>query len=234
MKRHLCLVLDIDDTLYLERDYVQSGFRAVGDWSEARLEISGFAERACELFQLGHRGDIFNRTLAKHGYEADQSVIAEMVSVYRNHTPRISLLPDAVEFLNHFRGKAALGVISDGALASQQRKVQALGLDRMVDVITLTGEWGARFAKPHQRAFEYVQSRLGGEGAFVYIADNPAKDFIAPRRMGWSTARVRRAGGLHFLSQADRDAEADIQVDDLRSLIDRFECGFLTRGVPEH
>src|SRR5207302_9076607 len=35
----LCVVFDIDDTLYLERDYVRSGFRAVGTWAEQWLRI---------------------------------------------------------------------------------------------------------------------------------------------------------------------------------------------------
>ena len=38
------LVLDIDDTLYLERDYVRSGFKCVGEWVNDRLGLSEFSE----------------------------------------------------------------------------------------------------------------------------------------------------------------------------------------------
>ena len=41
----VCVVFDVDDTLYLERDYVRSGFRAVGVWASRWLGLSGFAER---------------------------------------------------------------------------------------------------------------------------------------------------------------------------------------------
>lgn len=34
-------------------------------------------------------------------------------------------------------------------------------------------------------------------GRFVYVADNPGKDFIAPKELGWGAIRVRRPGGLH-------------------------------------
>ena len=40
---HLCVVFDIDDTLYLERDYVLSGFAAVGPWARDWLAIPDFA-----------------------------------------------------------------------------------------------------------------------------------------------------------------------------------------------
>ena len=36
-------VFDIDDTLYLERDYVHSGFQAVGAWFQQEFEIDKFA-----------------------------------------------------------------------------------------------------------------------------------------------------------------------------------------------
>ena len=33
------IVFDLDDTLYPERDYVLSGFKAVASWAEARLGV---------------------------------------------------------------------------------------------------------------------------------------------------------------------------------------------------
>ncbi len=41
------------------------------------------------------------------------------------------------------------------------------------------------------------------------MADNPAKDFVAPHRLGWRTVRVRRAGGLH----AEEPSGADVDVE---------------------
>ena len=34
------VVFDIDDTLYLERDYVRSGFTAAGAWARTELGLS--------------------------------------------------------------------------------------------------------------------------------------------------------------------------------------------------
>jgi len=53
-------VLDIDDTLYLERDYVRSGFCAVGRWLAEHQNVEDFFERAWALFEAGARGNIFD------------------------------------------------------------------------------------------------------------------------------------------------------------------------------
>jgi putative hydrolase of the HAD superfamily len=102
-------------------------------------------------------------------------------------------------------------------LEAQQKKVLALGLDTAVEMVVLTGLWGQEFWKPHPRAFEYVQQQIGAPASCcVYIGDNPAKDFVAPRRLGWHTIRVRRRGGLHFEREAQAGCSADHEVHDLR------------------
>ena len=37
-----CVAFDLDDTLYLERDYVRSGFWAVGRWIESHVAVTDF------------------------------------------------------------------------------------------------------------------------------------------------------------------------------------------------
>src|SRR5687767_11665642 len=87
-----CVVFDIDDTLYLERDYVRSGFRAVGEWARARLGISDFAERSWRLFEAGVRGSIFDDALTESGVQPDHALVRALVDVYRTHEPAIEML----------------------------------------------------------------------------------------------------------------------------------------------
>ena len=54
------VVFDLDDTLYLERDYVRSGFRAVDAWLASR-GILGFFGEAWANFENGLRGKAFDR-----------------------------------------------------------------------------------------------------------------------------------------------------------------------------
>src|SRR5690606_10373283 len=64
---------------------------------------------------------------------------------------------------------------------------------------------------PHPAAFERLERELGLAGpCCAHVADNPAKDFVAPRRLGWRTVRVRRPGGLHAGVPSGDDVDVEI------------------------
>lgn len=69
----------------------------------------------------------------------------------------------------------------------------------------------------HQPLRSHHQSRLPSAG-YVYIADNPRKDFIGPRSLGWRTIRVRRPGGEHSEYEAAEHERADVEVGTLAEL----------------
>jgi putative hydrolase of the HAD superfamily len=202
------VVFDIDDTLYLERDYVRSGFQAVGAWARQALDLPDLAHRARAAFEDGVRGRIFDVALAGGGVEATPELIAQLVAHYRDHVPDIELLADARACLDGLAldPEVVVAVISDGPLASQQAKARSLGLETWSQHVTFTEALGAGFGKPHPRAFELVEQRVGvSSDRCVYVADNPGKDFIAPHQRGWRTVRVRREHGLHFDAASGED-----------------------------
>lgn len=214
-----CVVFDIDDTLYLERDYVRSGFRAVGKWVHDDLGVSSFFEQAWGQFEAGRRGDIFNAALETLAISPTENLIKTMLSIYRRHDPEISLLPDSEQCLRSVCGKAFVGVISDGPLLGQQMKVERLGLVSRCEHVILTESIGVEYSKPHPRAFMDMQRAANCEPqACTYIADNPSKDFIAPNRLGWRTIRVRRPGGLHCGTNCSEESQPSIEVRDLSQL----------------
>ena len=191
------VVFDIDDTLYLERDYVWSGFRAVGEFVSQQIGMPDFANRAWTLFTDGMRGNIFDQVLLDAG-QSSAIDVAVLVDVYRHHKPDIVLLPDASQCLQQLVGKVQLACVTGGPVESQRAKVEALGLEAFFPTVVFTGSLGASFEKPHPRGFEMVEEALGLSGdKLVYVGDNPAKDFAGPRALGWKTIRIRRAGSLH-------------------------------------
>jgi putative hydrolase of the HAD superfamily len=119
-----------------------------------------------------------------------------MIRVYREHTPKIALATDAVECLSRLQGRVPLGLLTDGNSRSQWAKIDALGIRGIFGSIVVTGDWGAEFFKPNVRGFRYLEDQLPSSN-FIYVADNPSKDFYAPRELGWSAIRVKRSAGLH-------------------------------------
>lgn len=208
------VVFDLDDTLYLEADFVRSGFGAVGEWCSRELKLDGFEPAAWRLFREGRRGDIFDAALLSLGTPIDKETISRMVEVYRTHAPQISLPADSVDCLRQLRGKYKLGLITDGPAAMQWNKIRALRLEKLMDELIVTSDLGKAMSKPHEQAFRLMEERLLGNGrAMIYVADNPAKDFVAPARRGWRTIRVVRQAGLY--RQAAVAAAAEFSVEDL-------------------
>ena len=195
------IVFDLDDTLYLERDYVLSGFKAVGQWAAAALGVGGLEQVMRDRFHAGHRTKIFDDSLNHIGVEAQPATIARMLAAYRQHRPEIRLAPDAEQFLRNRDAATGFALITDGFLDAQRRKIRALGLyGRGIHVGICTDSWGRDCWKPNPRAFQHVEQLFGRTGgALTYVADNPSKDFTAPRALGWHTVQIVRPGRIHDL-----------------------------------
>jgi putative hydrolase of the HAD superfamily len=209
----LCVVFDLDDTLYLECEYVASGFEAVGDWCLCNLKMSGVQELAQSLFQQGQRGNIFDSVVEQIGAQQPSQTVTEMIRVYREHNPRIAMPVDAIECLDRLQQRVHLCLLTDGDSRSQWAKIDALGLRTVFDAIVVTGDWGAEFWKPHPKGFRHLQMQVASS-KFIYIADNPAKDFVAPQQLGWGTVRVNRPRSLHH-NRASGSQPAVFEVRDL-------------------
>ena len=191
------IVFDLDDTLYAERDYVLSGFRAVAKWSAINLGIpqeQGYAA-LYQLYTSGVRGDTFNRWL--HLFGMNEKYVPALVQVYREHEPHLRPFPEIPPLLAELHRQYRLGLLSDGFLEVQKRKLAALGLAASFDAILFTDELGREHWKPSPKPFREILLRLGMEepNRAVYVADNPLKDFIGARETGMYTIWVRRAGG---------------------------------------
>ncbi|WP_136042845.1 MULTISPECIES: HAD family hydrolase [unclassified Microbacterium] len=191
-------VFDLDDTLYLERDYVRSGFSHIGEVARDRYDAIGVGDFAWSLFDRGVRGNTFDLIVARFGLPADARDV--FIEEYRHHEPDIALQPDAGSFIRSLPDDAVgTGVITDGFAEGQRKKLNALGVAGLLENIVVTAEHGPDWTKPSEIAFRLIASRFSAPGIeFVYFGDNPRKDFDAPRQLGWRTVRVRRPLGLHY------------------------------------
>lgn len=211
-------VFDVDDTLYLERDYVRSGFHAVATWAEESLGLLGLFDTAWGLFLTGTRSSTLTDAFTRLDRPLSLAETATAVDVYREHAPDIQMCPDAADLLDRISAATRVGIITDGPAASQRRKIDALGLAARADLIVVTAERGTDWGKPSTNAFRHVQEQLAAApNACTYIADNPTKDFAGPKALGWKTVRIVREAGLHC-SAPSRPGEIDHTVTSLLEL----------------
>ncbi|WP_161780317.1 MULTISPECIES: HAD family hydrolase [Deinococcus] len=221
------IILDLDDTLYLEHEYVQSGFLAVGrSLSDDPDEGQRYGEWLVKRAAQENDGQTFNHLLTAFPHLGERSDVLKMVRVYREHQPDLRLADEWREALEHWRHRGIfLGLISDGELVGQQRKVDALGLESLLDHIVFTDAYGKDHWKPSPTAFQEMERVSGLHGpALLYVGDNVLKDFVAPNSLGWRTVRLRLPLQVRDrLEPADETFAAQVEVNSFRVLRDLLE-----------
>lgn len=207
------VVFDLDDTLLPEWQYVRSAYGAVArhvyrDPPRAQEARDWLWSR----FLRGEHSGALNALLERAGRGEEE--VGPLLEVYRAHLPAVRLNAGVRRTLSDLRGAGLkLGVISDGPLITQQRKVEALGLGDWVDEIRLTDAWGRDYWKPHARAYQDLSERWGLTGPeLAYVGDNLAKDFIAPQALGWRTVCLRRRRQVHAARRAGPGGAAQVTV----------------------
>lgn len=213
------LVFDLDDTLFPEHQFVLSGFGAVDSWLRRERGLRGFAEMAAGLFHDGLRGRVFNDALEQLGMAADEDLIAQLVTVYRGHDPVLSLHDDARWALARFRKTHRLGLLTDGYLATQRRKLWALRIESIFDAIVYSDEFGRECWKPSPVPYRAIMRRLDCDGtSCTYVSDNPTKDFLAANELGWTTVQIRRPDGEYRQAVGNAGYRARFEIDSLHGL----------------
>ncbi len=215
------VVFDLDDTLYPERQWALSGFRAAERWAKGALGLDGLAADMSRLLDEGHRGRIFDMVLSERLGDAPPDTVKALVDAYRANVPELTLFDDAQWVLDHLAPHMALGLVTDGEEDLQSKKIAALGIAPRFASLVITGALGANreFWKPHRKPFETVAAVLPKDGRrFVYVGDNPSKDFISPNAMGWLTVQIVRPGGIHDGAKTAEGGEPMHKIESLREL----------------
>lgn len=210
------LILDLDDTLYRRRDYVQSGFSAV---AQHLWQTHGIASQDAFIVMVhalrGGRGaSAFQAVCDRFGLSAD--LVPSLVEVFRAHKPAIWLHPDVTATLRRLRAEGwRLAVLTNGLPSVQALKVAALGLAPMVDAVVYAEDHAAG-GKPSPQPFRAALRLLGlPAGRCVSVGDDVVNDVRAAKSLGIATIRV---ASPDVVSVPDDDA--DIVINALPQLPD--------------
>jgi len=205
-------IFDLDDTLYDERQYVESGFRAVATYAANQwgLDATSCYEQLVRLLDTQGRGRIFDDFLAQHSLSSKTNIRA-CVRTYRLHKPKLSLPAEHLQLLQQL--PKPLYLVTDGHKIVQQNKVEALGIAPLFKRVFITHRFGIKHAKPSTHCFELIKKAEKCEWRdMVYIGDNPAKDFVNLNKLGMNTVRVLTGVHKNIIAHKDFDALRTIRT----------------------
>ena len=212
------VIFDLDDTLYKEREFVYSGFMAVSKFLSDKygLDKNILYGDMIDTLKFRGRGKIFDHVCEKYRLIEN---IDELVRIYRYTNPNITLYDDAYKVLENYKGKYKLGLITDGDKNVQWNKIRALDIEKYMDKIIVTDDYGKDYWKPSIRPFEMVLKYFHVfPKEAVYIGDNPNKDFIPCKKLGINSVRILRTIGEHVNTFLDKECEADYNIKSLAEL----------------
>jgi putative hydrolase of the HAD superfamily len=202
----MVIVFDLDDTLYDEVNFVKSGFKEIASY----LQNDKYYEFMIAEFDKNGSGKVFNKLIENFNLEIS---LNKLIEIYRFSKPNIALDNETKEILE-FTKDYKTALISDGHYITQRNKFDVLGLEKYIDYPIFTDFYHTK--KPELKAFEMVMNKYNTENEFIYISDNPKKDFIAPNQLGWQSIRYKNPNGIYKEYKSDATYEVYNKLDILK------------------
>jgi putative hydrolase of the HAD superfamily len=192
MSETRAIVFDLDNTLYPQEQFTLSGFLAVANFVEAQFGIPrDRAMRTLRRARRARRGRELQELCAR--FDLSSTIVPHLVSVVRLHEPGMRLPGPSAIALRKLRQDWRIGVLTNGMPSVQRRKVQALGLAPLVDVVLFAEEHGEG-GKPHPAPFLAMRERLDVPAdRTVFVGDDPSADIWGAHRAGFRTIFVSRS-----------------------------------------
>jgi 5'-nucleotidase len=102
----------------------------------------------------------------------------------------------ATSLLNALRGKAKMGIITNGFFELQKIRLEYTGLQDYFDILVISEQVG--FAKPHRGIFDHALSLMGEPSRehVLMVGDNPDSDILGGINAGLHTCWLNRHGKL--------------------------------------
>lgn len=225
MTRPSVILFDLDDTLFAHRAAVEAGIRrytaVLGDpygALEAQELVALWRDLEEEHYheylagRLGFEGQRQARArdfAARHGVTlSPEQASAWFAEYFEHYVAAWTLHDDALPALDALTAAfpgVRFGLITNGDLAFQRRKVEAVALEDRIPVLVASGEVGV--AKPDPRIFRHACELFGvPPQEAVYVGDRLRTDAIGAAAAGLTGVWIDRRDDAPLPEDADEAA----------------------------
>ncbi len=216
----MIIVFDLDDTLYDEKTFFHSGMNAIVDYLSneygiPKKNLLRFLKKRIKQKRIQIIDD-----LLKNFNIYSKTKVKKCLSIYRKHSPKIQLSNDAKSCLKNLK-KFSCYIVTDGNKIVQLNKIRALKLEKLMKKCFLTSNYGLKNAKPSPYCFMKICNLENVKPQdIMYVGDNPNKDFIGIKPLGFKTIRVLT--GRYKNLKKSKKFESEIAINSLSKLTPQF------------
>lgn len=150
----------------------------------------------------------------------DPALADRMFALYESAWPRhMRLYPEVPAVLEDLAQRYRLAIVSNGLGSEQRMKIGPLGLDQLVEVVSISSELGAR--KPDPSIFHHTLAQLGiAPGEAIHVGDDFRADVVGARTSGLAAGVwLNRNDGLLEERPMGLPIDADFELRDLSGLV---------------
>jgi putative hydrolase of the HAD superfamily len=165
----------------------------ISSWEALWADFSGDDPEFGMLRELApdYRLQSWYNSLKKYGIDslASAGKLSNLFKLIRNE--KHILYPETADTLHLLKRNYRLGLITNGALDLQWKKIEGGRLKGFFDTITISGELG--FAKPDARIFSEALVKLGAKKEeTLMVGDTLGTDIKGAQELGIKTAWINR------------------------------------------
>lgn len=183
-------VFDLDDTLYNEIEFLKSAFKSIAIEIEPKSHNQLF-KKMFDIYNSG--GNTFEYLMKR--YPEKKITMENLLYLYRNHFPKISLKEGVLKLLKSIKSKnGKIGIITNGRSVTQRSKIKALGIEHFIDELIISEEFGNE--KSDESVYKYFLKENPGK-KFYFFGDNIDIDFITAKKLGWCCIGVTDKKSIH-------------------------------------
>lgn len=216
------VIFDLDNTLYNVEQYYLGAFKEIAEYLSKKYNL--------------HRQEIYNKlvniwrekTSMYHYLFTEllnffnlENELEDVIKIFNNYDSELNPYPEVIPTLEELKKRNyKLGIITDGNIDRQKRKIKLLGLEQFFEIIVFTKELDN--PKPSEIPFQEVVNKLKiiPQESF-YVADNPLIDFEGAKKVGMKTVRILRGEFKNIV----KNKYIDHEVNELKELLRVVEYG---------
>jgi len=194
------IFFDLDNTLYDNKQYFLGAFKEVSKDLSKKFDVSQqkVYKNLIKLWRekTSTHTYLFNDLLKKLNIKNGKTV-KNVVKIFNGYRGKLEPYWDVIPTLKKLKKQGyKLGIITDGNVKRQKRKLELLGIKNFFKTIIYTKEI---VSKPSEKSFLVAIRRLNvnPEDTF-YVADNPLIDFKGAKKVGINTIRIRKGEFKNF------------------------------------